>query len=86
MFPDYSVTYVPGPYQMKEYVTASTIAATQERVWAVLADGEGYQEWNPEIIGVRGQFALGAASSHALRHRANDTVAEPASIRLNSRR
>ena len=45
---------------MKEYVTVSTIVASQERVWAVLADGEAYQEWNPEIIGVRGQFALGA--------------------------
>jgi len=44
---------------MKEYVTASTIAASQERVWAVLAHGEAYREWNPEIIGVRGQFALG---------------------------
>lgn len=44
---------------MKEYVTASTIAASQERVWAVLTDGEAYRLWNPEIIGVRGQLALG---------------------------
>lgn len=45
---------------MKEYVTASTIAASPERVWAVLADGEAYSKWNPEIVGVRGQFALNA--------------------------
>ena len=45
---------------MKEYVTASTIAASPERVWAVLADSEAYSQWNPEIIGIRGQFATGA--------------------------
>lgn len=45
---------------MKEYITATTIAASQERVWAVLVDGKGYEEWNPEIIGVRGQISLGA--------------------------
>lgn len=45
---------------MKEYVTASTIAASPERVWAVLADGVAYSQWNPEIIGIRGQFAPGA--------------------------
>ena len=45
---------------MKEYVTTATIAAPPERVWAVLADSEGYQQWNPEIIGVVGQFAVGA--------------------------
>ena len=45
---------------MKEFVTAATIAASPARVWAVLADGEAYSQWNPEIIGIRGQFALGA--------------------------
>jgi|SRR5262245_21025805 len=45
---------------MKEYFTSSTIAASPERVWAVLTDGEGYAQWNPEIVGIRGQLALGA--------------------------
>lgn len=45
---------------MKAYVTGTTIAASQERVWAMLIDGESYEDWNPEIIGVRGQMALGA--------------------------
>lgn len=45
---------------MREYVTACSITASPEQVWAVLADGNAYREWNPEIIGVRGQFALGA--------------------------
>jgi uncharacterized protein YndB with AHSA1/START domain len=45
---------------MKEYVTSSQIAASAERVWAVLADGEAYRHWNPEIIGVEGHFAPGA--------------------------
>src|SRR5215472_8783281 len=45
---------------MKEYVAASTIAASAERVWSVLADAATYSQWNPEIIGIRGQFATGA--------------------------
>jgi uncharacterized protein YndB with AHSA1/START domain len=45
---------------MREYVTATAIAAPRERVWAVLTDGDSYEQWNPEIVGVRGQFALGA--------------------------
>jgi uncharacterized protein YndB with AHSA1/START domain len=45
---------------MKEYVTTSIIAASPERVWAVLADADAYQGWNPEIVGVEGRFALGA--------------------------
>ncbi|MGH9884012.1 MAG: SRPBCC family protein [bacterium] len=45
---------------MKEYVTSSTIAASPERVWAVLADAESYSQWNPEIIGITGHFARDA--------------------------
>ena len=44
----------------KEYVTTATIRATPEQVWAALSDGPSYQEWNPEIIGISGQFGLGA--------------------------
>jgi uncharacterized protein YndB with AHSA1/START domain len=45
---------------MKEYVTTSTIAASPDRVWAVLTDGARYQQWNPEIVGIDGDLALGA--------------------------
>jgi uncharacterized protein YndB with AHSA1/START domain len=45
---------------MKEYATSSKISASPERVWAVLTDGAAYREWNPEIIGIDGQLALGA--------------------------
>jgi len=41
---------------MKEYVTSVTIAASPERVWAVLIDGEAYRHWNPEIVRVDGRF------------------------------
>ena len=45
---------------MKEYETATTIAAPQERVWAVLTNGDSYPQWNPEIVGIEGRLAPGA--------------------------
>jgi uncharacterized protein YndB with AHSA1/START domain len=45
---------------MKEYVTTTKIAASPERVWAVLTDGAAYQQWNPEITGIDGPIAVGA--------------------------
>ncbi len=45
---------------MKEYVTTAMIAASPERVWAVLTDGASYRGWNPEIVGIDGTFAAGA--------------------------
>lgn len=45
---------------MKEYTTIATIDATPETVWAVLTDGGEYRHWNPEIVGIDGQIALGA--------------------------
>jgi hypothetical protein len=35
------------------------IAATPEQVWAVLADLDGYHEWNPFIQAASGQLAEG---------------------------
>jgi uncharacterized protein YndB with AHSA1/START domain len=43
---------------MKEYTSTSIIGASPETVWAILTDGGGYREWNPEIIGVDGRIAL----------------------------
>ena len=45
---------------MKEYTTTATIAASPEAVWSVLTDAAGYADWNPEIIGIDGQFAANA--------------------------
>jgi hypothetical protein len=45
---------------MKEYITTSKIAASPQRVWAVLTDGDAYRHWNPEIIAVDGPITLGA--------------------------
>lgn len=44
---------------MREYSTMVVINAPPERVWQVLTDSGAYQEWNPEIIGVEGNMALG---------------------------
>jgi len=44
---------------MKEYTTSSLINASPEAVWAILTDGPSYKEWNPEIIGIDGNFADG---------------------------
>jgi len=43
----------------REYVSACLINASPAAVWAILTDTARYAEWNPEIIGVEGQFALG---------------------------
>ena len=44
---------------MYEFVTKATIRAEPERVWKILTDTAGYSEWNPEIVGMEGQMALG---------------------------
>jgi hypothetical protein len=36
------------------------IAATPERVWAVLADLPSYPQWHPAFVGVTGQLAAGS--------------------------
>ena len=45
---------------MPEYLTSATVLASPERVWAVLADGAAYGDWNPEIVAVEGELASGA--------------------------
>jgi uncharacterized protein YndB with AHSA1/START domain len=40
------------------YLTEATIDASPDVVWAILTDGAGYAEWNPEILSVDGRFAL----------------------------
>lgn len=45
---------------MKAYVTTALIAAPPESVWAVLANGAAYADWNPEIVAVDGAMATGA--------------------------
>jgi uncharacterized protein YndB with AHSA1/START domain len=45
---------------MKEYVTSTFIAAPPDAVWAILTNGAGYSEWNPEITAVDGTMRQGA--------------------------
>src|SRR5215510_6008440 len=42
-----------------DYVTTVLIRAAPEDVWRTLTAAEGYESWNPEIIGVDGTFARG---------------------------
>lgn len=42
-----------------EFVTAVAISSTRDVVWRVLTDTAKYGEWNPEIVGMSGQLALG---------------------------
>jgi hypothetical protein len=44
---------------MHEFLTKSTIHATQEKVWEILTNAPGYAEWNPEIVALEGRIALG---------------------------
>jgi hypothetical protein len=45
---------------MSEMITATIeIAATPERVWAVLADLPSYPQWHPVFLGVSGQLTAG---------------------------
>jgi hypothetical protein len=41
------------------YSVSRTIAADQERVWALLADAGSWTEWNPTIISLEGTIAVG---------------------------
>ena len=42
-----------------EFSTQSMIRAAPEAVWHVLTIASGYAQWNPEIVAVEGQMALG---------------------------
>ena len=45
---------------MKEYTTTTLIDAPPDRVWAILTQAAEYGRWNPEIVAIDGQFALGS--------------------------
>ena len=42
-----------------EYETQATISASPDDVWRILTDAAAYASWNPEILGIKGRFALG---------------------------
>ena len=45
---------------MKRYFVAADIAASAERVWALVADASSYADWNSTVDRFEGAFALGA--------------------------
>ncbi len=45
---------------MHEFVTAAAIRAPADYVWRILTDAAHYSAWNPEIVGVSGEFAQNA--------------------------
>ena len=42
-----------------EYHAAATIHASPEAIWALLTDAAQYPEWNPTVVRVEGEIALG---------------------------
>ena len=40
-----------------------TIAAEPEQIWSVLTDADSYQDWNPILVSVDGQFSEGQTLS-----------------------
>src|SRR5262249_17455352 len=67
---------------MKEYTTSVDIRATLEAVWAILTDGPGYAQWNPEITRVDGRIALGEKiKAHVVLHGGK---VQPVSVRVTA--
>jgi hypothetical protein len=65
---------------MKQYSTTVSIRATAEAVWAILTDGAGYSNWNPEISRVDGQMMLGKKiKAHVVLHGGK---VQPVSVRV----
>jgi len=50
-----------------EIVTEVTIDATPGEVWSVLANPQGYSEWNPFLVRMEGEIAEGAPLTNTMR-------------------
>ena len=44
---------------MKHYEAGADISADPERVWEILTDGDGYQDWDNGVSGLEGTIAPG---------------------------
>lgn len=44
---------------MTTYSVNKVISAPADRVWEILTNAAGYSEWNPTIVSLEGQIALG---------------------------
>ena len=65
---------------MKRFTTTVSIRSAPETIWAILTDGSGYADWNPEIVRVEGSIRLG----HKIRaHVAlNGSRVQPVTVRV----
>lgn len=44
---------------MKKFQASADIIASHETIWKILADAEGYPDWDPGMVRVEGRIALG---------------------------
>ena len=44
---------------MKKYSATISIAATPQKIWEILVDKDGYPNWDPGMVRIEGQLALG---------------------------
>jgi hypothetical protein len=67
---------------MKEFATTAGIRAKSEAIWAILTDGPGYANWNPEISRIVGRIAIGEKiKAHVVLHGGK---IQPVSVRVTS--
>lgn len=44
---------------MRSHGASTTIQATPERIWAILTDAPAYPDWEPNVLRIEGEIALG---------------------------
>ncbi|MCV0397823.1 MAG: SRPBCC domain-containing protein [Rhizobiaceae bacterium] len=67
-----AAAFALAPRQQIE--TEIEIAASPQEVWAVLADGGRYKEWNPFMLGMAGELKQGARLSNVMQPEPGKTM------------
>ncbi len=67
---------------MTEYTSTASIRAAPEAIWAILTDGPGYANWNPEITRVDGKIGPSEKiTAHVVLHGGK---VQPVSVRVSA--